>query len=87
MIQKIREALMDEFHDESYVNYLIDFDCYILYEGVKMKDVAWILVEDMFPTDYHNFLSYYLDIDLLVRDMKIDGNYVEFEGGILEILD
>ena len=86
-IEKVREALMEEFQDESYVNHLIESDSFIFYEGVKMIDVAWILVEDMFPTDYHGFLGSYLDIELLANDMKIDGNYVEFDGGIVEVLD
>lgn len=83
----IKNALLEELRDESYVDYLLENDAIMVFYGYTMEEVAWEMVEEMFSSEYHQFLGYYLDIDSLIRDMKIDGNYVEFESGVIEILD
>lgn len=85
---RLYDALMEEFNDEEYVEELLTNEEITLYADYSMKDVAWEYIEQCmsFDQDTIQFMYNYLDIDAYVRDLMIDGNYIETEFGVIEVL-
>ena len=88
MLDKIYDALMEEFHDEEYVEEIIAGEEFILYEDCSMKDVAWEYIEQCMGFDQNTiqFMYNYLDIDAYVHDLEIGGTYIETDFGVIEVL-
>lgn len=97
-LNDIAETLfkMDEY-EKTIINVLIDEGCSledaidhvndcILHPVNDMSDVAYNYYTDCGLIDENNPLFNYIDWDAIGRDMSFDGNFVECDDGIVEIL-